>query len=230
MKRQIQYGLILLFTLVSVLPVGARAKRVNQIPNGSKFSCANCHINPAGGGARNPFGQQVEASFLTVSGAAGDVTWNATLAALDADNDGATNGLELQDPSGQWQNGQPQPGDATLVTKPGDPASKPTTGVEKLRGSVTPVEFMLAQNYPNPFNPETEIGFSLPQGYQVNLTVFNLLGESVRRLADSELPAGANSVVWDGRNDSGQAMDSGIYFYQIRAGQFSDLKRMILIR
>ncbi len=230
MNQQIRYWIIFILAFIFVFPVEARLKRVNQIPNGTRFGCANCHINPAGGGTRNLFGQQIEANFLTVSGSDGDVTWNATLASLDADNDGSSNGQELQDPTGSWQAGQAQPGTASLVTNPGDPASTPTTAVEKMPSNSLPLEFKLEQNYPNPFNPETEIRFSLPQAEQVDLTVFNLLGESVRRLIDTDLPSGFYSIVWDGRNDSGQAVESGIYFYQIRTRQTSELRRMVLIR
>lgn len=93
----------------------ARPFRPGQIPNGNKFSCANCHINPAGGGARNPFGTVVENNYLVN----GDVQWQAALAALDSDGDGRTNGQELQDPNGAWRIGDPAPGDYNKVSNPG---------------------------------------------------------------------------------------------------------------
>ena len=68
--------------------VEGRAQRVNQIPNGDVGGCGNCHVNSAGGGARNAFGSAIEGGFLS----GGNVTWNATLARLDSDQDGATNG------------------------------------------------------------------------------------------------------------------------------------------
>jgi glucose/arabinose dehydrogenase len=100
-------------------PALARPARVNQIPNGPVKACLNCHVSPEGGGPRNPFGQQIEAGFLTVPGPAGVVLWGPALAGLNADGDGATNGAELQDPTGAWSIGQPQPGNAALVTNPG---------------------------------------------------------------------------------------------------------------
>jgi hypothetical protein len=97
----------------------ARPARINQIPNGTINSCANCHINPAGGGPRNPFGTTIETSFLSVPGSTGVVLWGPALAALDSDSDGRSNGLELQDPAGAWVQNTPAPGNPALVTLPG---------------------------------------------------------------------------------------------------------------
>src|SRR5688572_5767190 len=83
-------------------PALARPARVGQIPNGSVRACLNCHVSPEGGGPRNVFGQQVESGFLDVPGPTGRVVWGAQLAGLNADGDGATNGAELQDPTGAW--------------------------------------------------------------------------------------------------------------------------------
>ncbi len=111
----------------------ARNKRVSQIPNGGILGCAICHVDPNGGGPRNPFGQIVEQSFLTGEGWQGDVVWGPELAAADTDGDGATNGDELGDPDGtwDWQSGEASPGDPNAVTNPGDPESLPVaTAVE----------------------------------------------------------------------------------------------------
>jgi len=99
----------------AVHPADARPWRPEQIPNGSLISCSACHVSPGGGGVRNPFGQLVERSFLIGD----DVNWNPLLASLDADGDGVSNGVELQDRFGQWQIGQPNPGNPSLVTLPG---------------------------------------------------------------------------------------------------------------
>lgn len=107
--------------------VFARPFRPGQIPNGSVNKCANCHINPLGGGERNAFGKLVEARFLTAKNSSGNVLWGPELASLDADGDGVTNGEELQDPYGLWQKDQPAPGDPSLVTLPGDAASNPNS-------------------------------------------------------------------------------------------------------
>jgi glucose/arabinose dehydrogenase len=118
-------------------PAFARPKRVGQIPNGAVKACLNCHVSPEGGGPRNPFGQQIEAGFLDAPGSAGNVIWGAPLAGLNADGDGATNGAELQDPTGAWSIGQPQPGNPALVTNPGIAESETTILAPiELRGGI----------------------------------------------------------------------------------------------
>ncbi|MCA9784867.1 MAG: T9SS type A sorting domain-containing protein, partial [Candidatus Cloacimonetes bacterium] len=93
-----------------------------------------------------------------------------------------------------------------------------------------PESFSLEQNYPNPFNPSTHIRFRLAMDARVTLEVFNLLGQKVRRLASSQYPAGAHTVVWDGLSDAGTPAASGIYFYRLSAGEFVQSRRMLLLR
>lgn len=93
-----------------------------------------------------------------------------------------------------------------------------------------PGGFLLAQNYPNPFNPETTIRYSLPRADYVKLTVYNSLGQVVRTLVDRRQSAGEYSVHWQGTGENGQAVGSGVYFYQIEAGEFRQSRRMILLK
>ncbi|MFW5972875.1 MAG: DUF7619 domain-containing protein, partial [Bacteroidota bacterium] len=88
-----------------------------------------------------------------------------------------------------------------------------------------PVAFALEQNYPNPFNPSTTIRFHLPQAVDVQLHVVDALGRRVAKLADGGYVAGTHTVTWDA-----ETMASGVYFYVIRAGLFSDVRRMVLIK
>ena len=114
-----------LFSVTLVDPAFGRAHRPFQVPHGTTWECGACHVRTEGSGPRNPFGQMIEAGFLSEAGYEGDVVWGAELAALDADGDGFTNGEELQDPEGSWRLGDPQPGDPVAVTHPGDPDSQP---------------------------------------------------------------------------------------------------------
>jgi hypothetical protein len=93
-----------------------------------------------------------------------------------------------------------------------------------------PSSFTLNQNYPNPFNPTTEISFSLPKTSHVTLTVYNIVGQSVAILVDGIMQAGDQSVTWHGTTDSGEPVSSGIYFYRISAGDFTDARKMVLMK
>ncbi|MFH0883059.1 MAG: T9SS type A sorting domain-containing protein [bacterium] len=93
-----------------------------------------------------------------------------------------------------------------------------------------PTEFALKQNYPNPFNPSTTIEIVLPNASNVHLVIFDILGREVVRLVDSPLRFGSHKVVWDGRNAYGQPLSSGVYFVQMRADDFSGVRKMVLVK
>ncbi|MCK6621319.1 MAG: PepSY domain-containing protein [Calditrichaceae bacterium] len=100
--------------------------------------------------------------------------------------------------------------------------------------SALPADFELRQNFPNPFNPSTTIEFALPASARVSLKIFNLLGQEVRTLAAAEKPAGRYSVVWDGRDNAGNAAASGVYVYKLEAragsaGQRFEASRKLLL-
>ena len=97
------------------------------------------------------------------------------------------------------------------------------TGIEKKNlGSNT---FQLFQNYPNPFNPTTIIEIYLPEANRVTLKIYNILGEEVSTLFSGQLFSGDYKFQWDARNYS-----SGIYYYQIQAGDYQETKKMVLLR
>ena len=85
-------------------------------------------------------------------------------------------------------------------------------------------------NYPNPFNPQTEIAYSLPEDCYVKLTIYNIQGQKVKQLLDEYQSAGTKEVVWDGCDENGEKVASGIYFYRIEAGPNSATKRMVLLK
>jgi hypothetical protein len=93
-----------------------------------------------------------------------------------------------------------------------------------------PGEYHLFQNYPNPFNPVTTIHFSLVKPQRVKLEIFNLSGQRVRTLISRRMASGMHEVKWDSRNAFGHAMGSGIYFYRIRAGEFVETRKMVLLK
>jgi hypothetical protein len=93
-----------------------------------------------------------------------------------------------------------------------------------------PEEIALLQNYPNPFNPVTEIRFQLPEAENVSLKIYNMLGKIVRSFDDMAYDAGNHSIRWDGRNEVGSPVSSGVYIYTIQAGDFSQMMKMMLIR
>jgi hypothetical protein len=94
----------------------------------------------------------------------------------------------------------------------------------------TPVAFALNQNYPNPFNPSTVISFSLKEKGLVNISVFDLLGRHVKTLAASEMSSGAHEVIWNGSDDAGREVASGVYLYNLNASGQSQVRRMTLLR
>ena len=93
-----------------------------------------------------------------------------------------------------------------------------------------PTSYSLAQNYPNPFNPETRIEFELPLNSHVSLVVYDLLGRQVRSLSEGDLTAGSHSIVWDGRDDSGSQVASGVYLYRLTAGSTQLTRKMLLLK
>lgn len=103
------------------------------------------------------------------------------------------------------------------------------TDVDDIGGSL-PTVFSLEQNYPNPFNPTTSIEFNLPRASHVTLTIFNILGQKVIDLVNSTLSAGNKQIGWNGTDQSGRTMESGIYFYRIDAGEFSMTRKMMLLK
>ncbi len=101
--------------------------------------------------------------------------------------------------------------------------------------------FELSQNYPNPFNPTTAIRYQLPKSGSVELTIYNLLGQEIRKLVNENRIAGQYTVQWDGRDETGAAVASGVYLYRLKAGEpsggspgaaqgFVETKKMLLLR
>ncbi|MFH0931856.1 MAG: S8/S53 family peptidase [Candidatus Zixiibacteriota bacterium] len=93
-----------------------------------------------------------------------------------------------------------------------------------------PEKFNLFQNYPNPFNLATNISFYISAKSEVNLTIYNILGERVKTLVNGTFEAGSHTVTWDGKNEAGSVVASGIYFYKLNAGNNVITKKMSLLK
>ncbi|EQB62849.1 MAG: Subtilisin-like protein serine protease [candidate division Zixibacteria bacterium RBG-1] len=93
-----------------------------------------------------------------------------------------------------------------------------------------PKKFELGQNYPNPFNASTVIKFDLPQSSKVKLDIYNILGQKVKSLVDEKLSAGYKKVTWDGTNQNGNSVASGIYFYRLQTDKFIEAKKMVMLK
>ena len=94
-----------------------------------------------------------------------------------------------------------------------------------------PKVYALSQCFPNPFNPMTTISFDMPVAGKADLRIFDVRGRLVRKLTGGEvLPAGRKAVIWQGRDDSGRTVATGVYFYRLVVGDFIATKRMTLIK
>jgi hypothetical protein len=104
-----------------------------------------------------------------------------------------------------------------------------TTSVSR-RDDRMPVEYTLEQNYPNPFNPQTTIRYSSPKAGQVQLYIYNVDGKFVRRFEHSSSTAGLNQILWDGRDEDGRPMPSGMYFYTLKTEGYIETQKMLLVK
>lgn len=111
-----------------------------------------------------------------------------------------------------------------MISKIGTDVETAKTATQK------PVGFKLEKNYPNPFNSETVITYKLPASEHVTLEILNIVGQKVRTLVDEHQSAGHYLMNWDGKNNEGQGVLSGIYIYKIIAGSFEEVKKMTVLR
>lgn len=93
-----------------------------------------------------------------------------------------------------------------------------------------PIEFDISQNFPNPFNPVTRVDYSLPEPCHVQIRIYNVLGQIVTTLVDEHHEPGLYDVIWDGKDTAGRMVASGMYFYQMIAGEFVSAKKMIVLK
>ncbi len=106
--------------------------------------------------------------------------------------------------------------------------NSPLTDIE--HNPQQPLTFQLMQNYPNPFNPSTTISYELPKTEKITITVYDILGRQIKTLVNQTQLPGFYKVVWNGRNNFGESVASGVYFYQLRSGDFMNVKKMLLLK
>ena len=104
------------------------------------------------------------------------------------------------------------------------------TDIAGQSSTALPRDFVLGQNFPNPFNPTTTISYSLPSRSRLTLDIFDVLGRRVRTLVDGLRPAGKYTAEWDGCDDDGRPVSSGVYLYRLTAGQFAQTRKMVLVK
>jgi len=104
------------------------------------------------------------------------------------------------------------------------------TAITETQTIGTPRDFILTQNYPNPFNSSTVIQFALPSTGPVELAIFNTTGQQIATLIDATWNAGAYAVHWDGRDDSGRELASGLYLYRLRTSSHMEARKLLLLR
>lgn len=141
-----------------------------------------------------------------------------------------------------WQQIPDTPSDSCLFKISSHPSGSPydisdgfftifaTEVKEEKKEESLPATFVLYQNYPNPFNPSTKIEFSLPHGAQVQLDVYNVSGKRVKRLIDKQLASGHWSILWNGEDNKGIEVASGVYFYRLKTSQYTQTRKMVIIR
>ena len=116
-----------------------------------------------------------------------------------------------------------------MYLNPGD-GMGPVTSVPEADGAFRPSGYRLSQNHPNPFNPETTITYDVAKTGTVRLSVYALTGQFVRTLVDGECLPGSYSVMWDGTDDTGRDVASGVYLCRMEVGEYSAVRKLVLAR
>jgi hypothetical protein len=119
-----------------------------------------------------------------------------------------------------------------FLNLPGGPGQDEVNSLQNssATANIIPEELILENNYPNPFNPTTTIRFGLPQDQQVNLSIYSITGEKVATLVENFVKAGFHEITWDGRNQNGTEVSSGVYVYMLQASNEKVFKKMMLVR
>jgi hypothetical protein len=217
-----------LFTIIITILVAncfiviAKSGFVNQIPNGSKFSCNTCHT-PGNTSSFNKFGQEIKKSYIS----GGKVNWVAALASLDSDGDGATNGVELLDPTGIWKAGNTNPGNSSDVTNPGDASSKPTSIFENENNQFSR-ELNFISVYPNPVISSAMINYELKYSGFITISLYDFYGNEVKSLFNGFIYSGIQNFVFDFNSFQENSISKGSYVIAIQSGSNTVIEKIVI--
>lgn len=223
-----KYFLILIAFMISYGSSTSRPFRVDQIPNGTKLQCLNCH-NSSSGGSLNSFGQEVFSNHLTSKNSFGNVVWSNDLAGLDSDKDGFTNGQELQDSNGDWKVGLSDPGDRNLVTNPGNSSSFPTSIREYLSNTNSGL-LQVASIAPNPITESFKLTINSKKDSFVNISIFDVNGKTVMNIPQSYFPAGQHQINVNVDEHLNYSLVSGNYYLMVYTADSFDIKNIKICR
>jgi M6 family metalloprotease-like protein len=214
---------------VSVTLTSGNVNPMTATMMGGWPSPAPATIAPAGGVSGNTVQLQIDGSLFAKTGTAELVDGATTIPSTSVEWVGKDRILADFDlagaPNGDYDVVVYNPGGASAVLTD----AFEVTGAPTAAGD-TPHSFELLPNYPNPFNPSTTIRYELASRSQVELRVYDVSGALVRTLVESVKNAGAYSLQWNGIDDRGNAVSSGVYFYRLTAGEFSDVRKMTLVK
>ncbi|MCX6148641.1 MAG: T9SS type A sorting domain-containing protein [Candidatus Kapabacteria bacterium] len=188
---------------------------VLRIPNGSKNTCMNCHSSLLGG--KNTviaFG----AAFRT-----NGLTWNATLAKLDSDGDGFTNGQELQDSAGVWKRNTADPGNSKLVTNPSDKNSKPTSVEENENFS-----FEILNLFPLPVKEDFSLSIKIKRAGLLDISLYSIDGKFISSLYTGEKAEGEYNFNFNLQSASNSSLSNGVYFIEVKQNYAILRKRFVI--
>lgn len=93
-----------------------------------------------------------------------------------------------------------------------------------------PTDFSLKQNYPNPFNPSTTITFDLSQDANVKISIYDMAGRLIKELVNQTMTVGSKTIVWNGKDEIGNLVNGGVYFYNLQTGDYNQTKKMVLLK
>ena len=110
------------------------------------------------------------------------------------------------------------------------PKDSTITAIDEDANINIPGRYSLSQNYPNPFNPSTEIKFTIASHEKVSLVIYDLLGRKIITLVNDDIIPGEHKIVWNGNNDSGRGVASGIYLYKLTTDNYSKVRKMVFLK